>query len=102
MTGTNADPVDSASHQQRQTLWAGCGQRLPDPTQPLIISRDGKPVAALSSIGNGLREATISVRVNMLDFNMDLEDAIRAPSEQLPQSSRLNAPWFLRATSAIG
>jgi hypothetical protein len=94
-TGIFVDGIsipDSASHQQRPILWAGRGQSLPDPTQPLIISRYGNPVAALSSIGNGLHQATISVLVNMLDFNMDLEDAIRAPSEQYPQPPRLNIP----------
>jgi gamma-glutamyltranspeptidase len=43
---------------------------------PLIISIDGKPVAALSAVGSGLQEKTLPVLLNMLDFNMDLKQAI--------------------------
>ena len=43
---------DSAWFQQKQILRAGPGNRLPDPTNPCIITRDGKPFLGSSSIGS--------------------------------------------------
>ncbi len=41
-------------------------------------------MAALASIGAGLHQKTISVLLNLLDWNMDVKQAIDAPSPQLP------------------
>jgi gamma-glutamyltranspeptidase/glutathione hydrolase len=87
-TGIFVDGVsipDRATFQQQQILWAGRGKRLPDPTMPLIVSRGGKPVAALSAIGSGLHQTMLSALLNMLDFNMDLDQAIWEPSQHLPE-----------------
>jgi hypothetical protein len=45
----------------------------------------GKPVAALSSIGAGLHQKTMSVLLNLTDFNMGLKQAIDAPSLNSPK-----------------
>ena len=45
-TGIAIDGViipDSAAHQQEMMAAAGAGNRLPDPTNPVIILRDGVP-----------------------------------------------------------
>jgi gamma-glutamyltranspeptidase/glutathione hydrolase len=87
-TGIFVDGIsipDPASFQQRLISQTGPGKRLPDPTEPLIIAKDGKPVAALSSIGAGLHQKTMSVLLNLTDFNMGLKQAIDAPSLNSPK-----------------
>lgn len=87
-TGIFVDGVsipDSASFQQLQIAQLKPGSRLPDPTLPLIVSRDGKPVAALSSIGAGLHSKTVTSLTNLLDFGQDVKTAIDAPSMHLPK-----------------
>lgn len=87
-TGIFVDGVsiaDSAAFQQQQILEQGPGKRLPDGMEPLIISRNGKPVLALSSVGSGLHQATNSVLFNIMDFNMGLKEAIDAPSLHVPK-----------------
>ncbi|NNF08527.1 MAG: hypothetical protein HKN21_17325 [Candidatus Eisenbacteria bacterium] len=87
-TGIFVDGIsipDAASFQQAQIEEAGPGNRLPDPTTPLIVLRDGKPVLALSSIGAGLHQKTLTVLLTMLDHGLDLESAINSPSHHLPE-----------------
>lgn len=83
---------DSASFQQALIAEAGPGKRLPDPTEPMIVLRDGKPVAALASIGSGLHQKTVSVLLNLLDWEMDIKEAIDAPSPHLPAFGPLGSP----------
>jgi len=78
-TGINVDGIsipDSAKFQQVQIVNAGPGVRLPDPTSPLIVTRDGKPVISIGSIGSGLHYKTLCVLTSMLDFGMDPKEAI--------------------------
>jgi gamma-glutamyltranspeptidase/glutathione hydrolase len=87
-TGIFVDGVsipDPAAFQQRLIAQTGPGKRLPDPTEPLIIARDGKPVAALSSIGAGLHQKTLSVLLNLMDFGMSIKQAIDAPGLNSPK-----------------
>ena len=87
-TGIFVDGVsipDSASIQQSLVAQTGPGKRLPDPTEPLIIAKGGKPVAALSSIGSGLHQKTISVLMNFIDFGMGIKQAIDKPSMHMPK-----------------
>jgi gamma-glutamyltranspeptidase/glutathione hydrolase len=87
-TGIFVDGVsipDSASFQQLLISQVGPGKRLPDPTEPLIIARDGVPVAALSSIGSGLHQKTIASLMNLIDFDMGIKQAIDEPSWHLPE-----------------
>jgi gamma-glutamyltranspeptidase / glutathione hydrolase len=88
-TGIFVDGIsipDPASVQQALVARTGPGKRLPDPTEPLIVARDGRPVAALSSIGAGLHQKTVSVLMDLLDFKRGLKAAVDAPS--------LNAPAY--------
>jgi gamma-glutamyltranspeptidase/glutathione hydrolase len=89
-TGTFVDGVsipDSASFQQLLISEVGPGVRLPDPTEPLIIAKDGVPVAALSSIGSGLHQKTIATLINLIDFGMGIKEAVDEPSWHLPEFS---------------
>ncbi len=83
---------DSAAFQQALIAETGPGGRLPDPTEPLIVLRGGKPVAALASIGAGLHQKTISVLLNLLDHDMDIKQAIDAPSPHLPAFGPMGSP----------
>ncbi|MCU0276407.1 MAG: gamma-glutamyltransferase [Acidobacteria bacterium] len=87
-TGIFVDGVsipDPAAFQQRLIAQTGPGRRLPDPTEPLVITRDSKPLAALSSIGSGLHQKTVAVLLNFIDFNMGIKQAIDAPSLNIPK-----------------
>jgi gamma-glutamyltranspeptidase/glutathione hydrolase len=87
-TGIFVDGVsipDSASFQQLLISQVGPGKRLPDPTEPLIIAKDGAPVAAMSSIGAGLHQKTIASLMNLIDFGMDIKGAIDEPCWHLPE-----------------
>lgn len=91
-TGIFVDGVsipDSASFQQELVDRTGPGRRLPDPTEPLIVLEDGAPIAALSSIGGGLHQATMSVLLNLIDEEMSIDAAIFAPTMHLPAFSGL-------------
>ncbi|MFN0178345.1 MAG: gamma-glutamyltransferase [Gemmatimonadales bacterium] len=70
---------DAACFQQDLIRRAGPGVRLPDPTNPIIVMKDGRWVLAGSSIGAGLLENTLAVLVNVLDYGRDPDAALHAP-----------------------
>jgi gamma-glutamyltranspeptidase/glutathione hydrolase len=103
---------DSASFQQAAILQAGPGKRLPDPTCPLLILKDGKPLLGSSAIGGGLHQRTLQVLCSMLDFGMDPQAAVEQPAFTLPaygvgvptvqvEQGHFN-PDFLDAVRAMG
>lgn len=55
------------------------GQRLPSGINSVITMREGKPYAALASIGTGLYQATFSVVLNLLSSNLDIKAAVDGP-----------------------
>jgi gamma-glutamyltranspeptidase/glutathione hydrolase len=67
---------DPGSYQQEPVARAGPGARLPDPTNPVIVLRNGKPVLASSSIGTGLQEQTLVSVVNVLEYGLDPKAAV--------------------------
>jgi len=82
-TGIFVDGIsipDSAASQQSQIARIKPGDRLPDPTNPVIVLKNNKPYLASSSIGSGLHQTTMSNLVNMLDFGMDLKKSIDTPN----------------------
>lgn len=82
-TGINVDGVsipDSASFQRTEIARVKPGARLPDPTNPGLIVRNGKPFMGFSSIGAGLHVRTVGALVNVLDFDMTPQQAINEPS----------------------
>ena len=88
MTGIFVDGIsipDSGAHQQAQIAAAGPGVRLPDPTNPGIVMRDGTPLLAFGSIGMGLHQKTIQVLHSILDFGYSPEEAAGAPAFGSPE-----------------
>ncbi len=86
-TGIFVDGVsvpDSASFQQAALTELEPGSRLPDPTEPLILFKDGKPFGGFSSIGGGLHQKTYAVLYNIMANGASLEEAMDAPSTHLP------------------
>jgi gamma-glutamyltranspeptidase / glutathione hydrolase len=82
-TGIFVDGIsipDSASLQQSQIARIKPGDRLPDPTNPVIVLKNDKPYLASSCVGSGLHQATMSNLVNVLDFGMDLKRSIDTPN----------------------
>jgi gamma-glutamyltranspeptidase/glutathione hydrolase len=79
-TGLFVDGVsipNSGSFQQRLIESVGPGQRLPDPTMPLIALRDGRPVVAGNSVGGtGILGNTLQGLTNVLDYGMDVRHAV--------------------------
>ena len=76
--------TDSGSFQQAGIKAAGPGNRLPDPIEPVLVMKEGKPAFAFSSIANGLHYHTVTALVNALDFGMDPKSAIDTPSFLAP------------------
>jgi gamma-glutamyltranspeptidase/glutathione hydrolase len=86
-TGIFVDGIsiaDSAAFQQPMIAAVGPGVRLPDPTQPALILKDGKPVAGIGSIGSGLHQKTTTVLLNLLGYGKDIKESIDAPSHHTP------------------
>jgi gamma-glutamyltranspeptidase/glutathione hydrolase len=89
-TGIFVDGVsvnDSASIQQEQIARIGPGKRLPEPTNPGIVFKDGKPFLAYGSMGSGLHQKTIQCLINVLDFNMNPKEAIDSAYLMYPKFS---------------
>jgi len=80
---------DAACYQQEALAMAGPGARLPDPTSPLLVLRDGRPLLVSSSIGGGLHQETIQCLGWVLDGGRTPWDAIDQPSFLLPAFSAL-------------
>jgi gamma-glutamyltranspeptidase / glutathione hydrolase len=70
---------DPASFQQKQVAKAGPGNRLPDPTNPGIVLKNGKPILGFASIGAGLHAKTISSLLAVLDYKLTPQEAIDLP-----------------------
>jgi gamma-glutamyltranspeptidase/glutathione hydrolase len=79
-TGLFVDGIsipNSASFQQRLIESVGPGQRLPDPTMPVIALRNGRPVLASNSVGGtGILANTLESLTNVLDYGMDVRAAV--------------------------
>ena len=77
--------INNAGGYQQQMLAAiGPGNRLPDPTTPMLVLKGGKPVLAAGSMSPGLHQKTFQSLVNLLDFGMTPQDAIDAPYFMAP------------------
>jgi gamma-glutamyltranspeptidase/glutathione hydrolase len=70
---------DTASRHQANLERYGPGGRMPNEITPLVVLRDGKPVLACTSIGEGLNEAALQWVHNVLEFGMDPKAAVETP-----------------------
>jgi gamma-glutamyltranspeptidase/glutathione hydrolase len=81
-SGINVDGVsiaDAGCYQQDLIRLSGAGNRLLDPTNPLIVMKDGQPFVAGASVGRGLHENTLQILINLLDYGVDPQAALEAP-----------------------
>lgn len=88
-TGIAIDGViipDSAAHQQEMMAVAGAGNRLPDPTNPVIILRDGVPSHAAATIGQVHLEGLPRL-LTMLDADLLPAEVIGLPAFLSPDVS---------------
>jgi gamma-glutamyltranspeptidase/glutathione hydrolase len=92
MVGGIAIP-DPGGFQQYLISSVGPGAKLPEPDNPLIVLRDGKPVLASSCIGAGLHEVAIQGVVDVLEFGMTPAEAVLLPA--LRKNWPLNEPLRL-------
>ena len=86
-TGIFVDGVsipDSASFYQSVLAELEPGSRLPNPVEPLIMFKNGKPIGAFSSIGEGLHQKMFAVLYNIMAHDASLEEAMSAPSTHFP------------------
>ncbi len=86
-TGILVDGIsipDAACFQQDLISRVGPGVRLPDPTNPVLVTKDGEFVLAGSSVGSGLHLSTLLVLVNILDYGNDPQAALDAPQFTAP------------------
>ena len=92
-TGIFVDGVaiaDSGKYQQTKIARAGPGRRLPIETNPVLITRNGKPVLVSSSIGMGVHEQTYQAIVNVLEYGLDPKAAAESPQVLRPMSGGLD------------
>ena len=102
---------DSAAFQQAAIAATGPGRRLPDPTNPGVVARNGNPVLTFGSIGSGLHIRTIGSLMAVLDFGLTPQQAIDEPSigcfefggiDKLTVGTREFSPEFLQALRDLG
>ena len=82
-TGIFVDGIsipDSGIFQQGMMAQIEPGSRLPDPTNPGLVLKDGKPFMGFSSIGSGLHQRTIGGLLSVLDFGLTPHEAVDKPA----------------------
>jgi len=81
------------------------GKRMLSSMTPTIVARDGKPIAAVGSPGGKtIINTVLRVVVNLIDFDMSLEDAVAAPRlhhQWLPDSASLEAGFPQETVDAL-
>ncbi|HEX9890042.1 MAG TPA: gamma-glutamyltransferase, partial [Nitriliruptorales bacterium] len=81
-TGIFVDGVsvpDAGGAQKEAMLHAGPGGAIPNPMNPAIVLRDGKPVLASSSIGSGLPVTTLQCVASVLLHGATVAEAAAQP-----------------------
>ncbi len=92
-TGIFVDGVaiaDSGKYQQTKIARAGPGRRLPVETNPVLITKNGKPVLVSSSIGMGVHEQTYQAIVNVLEYGLDPKAAAESPQVLRPMGGGMD------------
>lgn len=75
---------DAAWYQQAEIKRAGPGTRLPAPIEVGILMKEGKPIIPFASMSVGLHHQTVQSLLNIMAHNMDVEEAVNAPSILMP------------------
>lgn len=86
-TGIVVDGIsigDSGAFQQAMLATLGLGDRVPSPIEVGILSKNGTPILPFASMSMGLHQQTVQSLLNMIMFDMDVEQAINAPAILYP------------------
>ncbi|MHB8509728.1 MAG: gamma-glutamyltransferase [Candidatus Dormibacteria bacterium] len=75
---------DAASHQQALLAEIKPGEPFPNPMNPAIALKDGRPVLASSSIGSGLHDVTTQCLLGVLGRGLDVSAAAALPLVHAP------------------
>jgi gamma-glutamyltranspeptidase/glutathione hydrolase len=81
-TGIFVDGVsvpDPCSFQQSMAAKAGPGRRFPNVVNPVVVTKEGRPVLGAASIGSALHECMLQHLVNILDYGMSPGASLDAP-----------------------
>jgi len=70
---------DSGAFQQSLLARVGPGARVPNALSPVIVLREAKPIVAMGGIGGSVSEVMLQATVNLLDFDLSPDQAVRAP-----------------------
>jgi len=70
---------DAAGFQQQVLATVTPGDPLPNPMNPSLVTRDGTPVLAMSSIGAGLMETTLQCMISVLREGATVAQAVSQP-----------------------
>ncbi len=81
---------DAAWYQQAQIALAGPGNRLPAPIEIGIVSKNGVPIIPFASMSTGLHQQTVQSLLNIIAYDMTVEQAINAPSLLFPLTDASN------------
>jgi gamma-glutamyltranspeptidase/glutathione hydrolase len=80
---------DAAVHQKQFIAAITPGERLPDPIEIGILTKDGVPQLAFASMATGLHVETLQSLVNFMDFGMSPKAALDAPSILYPRPAAM-------------
>jgi len=75
---------DAAAIQKMIVAQVGPGERVPAPIEVGIISKNGTPIMPFASMSTGLHQETVQSILNIIAYDMDIEEAVNAPSIFLP------------------
>jgi len=75
---------DAAAIQKMIVAQVGPGERVPAPIEVGIISKNGSPIIPFASMSTGLHQQTVQSILNIIAYDMDIEEAVNSPSIFLP------------------
>ncbi|MEM8986536.1 MAG: hypothetical protein AAGC95_07415 [Pseudomonadota bacterium] len=77
---------DSASFLKKQMAATRPGDQVENPVEIGILAKAGAPVIAWASMGIGLHYQSTQTLLNIIEFGMNMEDAVNAPNLLAPIS----------------
>jgi len=92
---------DAAGFQQSQLAAIAPGDRLPTGMSPSIVTRDGKPILAIATVGSSLFPETARLLVGTLANHLDLHTAMSAPPLLLSWEPGTPGEQFLDRAVAV-
>jgi len=75
---------DAAAIQKMIVSQVEPGERVPAPIEVGIISKNGVPIIPFASMSTGLHQETVQSILNIIAYDMNIEEAVNSPSIFLP------------------